>query len=362
MLSTTKLDFTTNIIHNGQKAILPYVVGINEETFSQWSSISKDIAGELESRFVRMLPTLNPNAMPQFLQALPDCFSVDFAITAGEDSEMDIQLIEAQAFPSLMHTVLHWESKASQNKSEVEKKEKLLRHWVNGGDTCTIMLDKNPFCQSSGMDFLFATKDAYPVSLDQIFSIDENWHVVIGNKVRRITRIYNRIIYHTLEFREKEKLQGLMRDTSITWASHPFWFYNINKGSLRGIVHRNVPPTVSPSHISNTDLSQWVIKPKSEFSGAGVILDPTLDDLNSVSDETHIAQKKVRYAPSLQCPITQTMRCIEIRFMLIKHNFEWNVLGTLLRIKKAPPMTISHQSLIPGEGVTTCLPQTAIKT
>jgi hypothetical protein len=69
-------------------------------------------------------------------------------------------------------------------------------------------------------------------------------------------------------------------------------------------------------HTLPTNLQNYVLKPLFSFSGAGVIINPTLADFDGITEpENYILQQKVSYAPVIATPSGPT-KC-EIRMLTV---------------------------------------------
>src|SRR6185369_7428029 len=129
-----------------------------------------------------------------------------------------------------------------------------------------------------------------------------------NGKKTEIKRIYNRVIFDDLQQQApevKEKGKIFFEELDVEWAPHPNWFYRISKYTLPFIRHPYVPETFFLNEIkqSPADLENYVLKPLFSFSGQGVIIDVTLQDLQNVKDpENWILQRKVKYADVIQTP------------------------------------------------------------
>jgi hypothetical protein len=109
-------------------------------------------------------------------------------------------------------------------------------------------------------------------------------------------------------------------DLQVEWAGHPNWFYRLSKFSLPWLQH----PTVPRSHFLHelTELpaapENFVLKPLYSFAGLGVIVGPTLEQLEEIpmrERRNYILQERVRFTPVIDTPHGPTMA--EIRIMYI---------------------------------------------
>jgi hypothetical protein len=73
-------------------------------------------------------------------------------------------------------------------------------------------------------------------------------------------------------------------DLDVEWAGHPNWFFRMSKFSLPFLSHPTVPRSwlLDESGQYGNDLSRFVLKPLFSFAGAGVKLNVTQADLDSI--------------------------------------------------------------------------------
>jgi hypothetical protein len=254
---------------------------------------------------------------PQFI-----CF--DFGICENDIGELEPQLVEMQAFPSLFawHCLMPEVSKKHfdlpgnystylngfSKDSYLALLKKILLADVHPENV--ILLELFPHKQKTRVDF-YATRDltgVRPVCLTEIIREDKNLFYLNQGKKTPIYRIYNRIIFdellqQPLDIQEKGKL--FQQELNVQWIPHPNWFYRVSKFGLPFIKHPYVPETHFLNEIKELpgDLENYVIKPLFSFAGQGVMIDVTKEDAEHISDpENWIIQRKVKYAPVVQTP------------------------------------------------------------
>ena len=259
----------------------------------------------------------NEDAQPQFI-----CF--DFGICENEKGEIEPQLVEMQAFPTLFawHTMMpevsrrhfYWPGNYSTYLNGYTKDSylQLLKKILVGEANIenVILLEIFPHQQKTRVDF-YATQDLLgikTVCLTEIIKEGKNLFYLENGKKIPIHRIYNRIIFDDLqhqpsEIQEKGKL--FQEDLNLQWIPHPNWFYRISKFGLPFIKHPYVPETHFLNEIKELppDLGNYVIKPLFSFAGQGVIIDVTREAIDKIQDhENWIIQRKVKYAPVIVTP------------------------------------------------------------
>ncbi|MEZ4983908.1 MAG: hypothetical protein R2795_02530 [Saprospiraceae bacterium] len=260
---------------------------------------------------------------------------MDFGLCEAADGSIIPQLIEAQGFPSLY---FFQEAVATAYRMYFDIPADFV-HRFGGLNTAAykeklrlsilgdippenvILLEIEPEKQVTAIDFYVAKKwlGIEFVCISKV--IKEGRHLYYEKEGRKIPiqRIFNRVIFDELLQRNDLPRQfNLTDDVEVEWVGHPNWFFRISKHTLPFI---NSP--YSPEAIRLSDLTQWpanleeyVLKPLYSFAGAGVILHPTVADLDAVQQRDHyILQKKVQYAPVVTTPDGPAKA--EIRMMLL---------------------------------------------
>ncbi|OLY93176.1 hypothetical protein SAMN05444008_104313 [Cnuella takakiae] len=254
---------------------------------------------------------------PQFI-----CF--DFGVCTNSAGQLEPQLIEMQAFPTLFawHLVVPEIMAQHFHMPEgftpffpgitQEKYIDLLRKIIVGDEDPeqVVLLELFPHQQKTRVDF-YATRDLLGIGIVCLTGLieegDQLWYEKEGRRIP-IRRIYNRVIFDELlqqapEVQEKGKL--FQKSWQVQWIPHPNWFYRISKFSLPFINHPHVPQTWFLNQVPElpADLENYVAKPLFSFAGQGVIIDLTQEALAEIQDpENWILQRKVAYAPCILTP------------------------------------------------------------
>lgn len=257
------------------------------------------------------------DAHPQFI-----CF--DFGICENDKGELEPQLIEMQAFPTLYawHCLMpeicrrhfHWPDNYSNylNGYTREAYLQLLKKILiaNEQPENVILLEIFPHQQKTRVDF-YATQDLVgikTVCLTEIIKEGKNLFYLNHGKKTAIHRIYNRIIFDELQHQPAQiqaKGKLFQEELNVSWVPHPNWFYRISKFGLPFIKHPYVPETHFLSELKTLpeNLENYVIKPLFSFAGQGVIIDVIKKDIENITDpENWIIQRKVKYAGAVQTP------------------------------------------------------------
>ncbi len=273
----------------------------------------------------------NQTAYPHFL-------AFDFGICMNEKNEIAPQLIEMQGFPSLYgyqvllddatRTVYEIPAPFSAYYSGLNKTSYLqkLQSIIVGNHNPknVVLLEIKPHTQKTRIDF-YATEAFTGVTIVCITDIIKEGDTLFyknsdGEKID-IKRIYNRIIFDELdqmpsEIREAGRI--LFENLNVEWAGHPNWFYRISKYTMPLLQHPNIPTSYYVNELVSIpeDLENYVLKPLFSFAGAGVIIDVTNNDIESLPDPANwMLQKKVNYAPIIKTPTTPAK--VEIRLLYL---------------------------------------------
>jgi hypothetical protein len=278
---------------------------------------SPEYLRQSERAIPKNLKVPNEDAHPQFI-------CLDFGICENEKGEIEPQLVEMQAFPTLFawHTKMpevsrkhfYWPENFSIYLNGHNKLTylQLLKKIIVGDSNVenVILLELFPHQQKTRVDF-YATEELLgikPVCLTELIKEGSNLFYTDKEKKIPVHKIYNRIIFDELsqqtpEIQQKGKL--FQENLNVQWIPHPNWFYRISKFGLPFIKHPYVPETHFLNELTPppTDLENYVIKPLFSFAGQGVVIDVTQKDLDKISDpENWIIQRKVKYAPVIQTP------------------------------------------------------------
>jgi hypothetical protein len=109
-------------------------------------------------------------------------------------------------------------------------------------------------------------------------------------------------------------------EVNAEWVGHPNWFFRISKHSLPFIESDFVPKTLFLNELKAIpdDLENWVLKPLFSFSGQGVKINITREDVESVKDPSNfILQRKVDYIAAIQTNNPAEPSKCEIRMMML---------------------------------------------
>lgn len=170
-----------------------------------------------------------------------------------------------------------------------------------------VLMDVKPEIQKTRIDFHIMHHELGIPIVDfyEIKSEGKNLFYERDGKKHRIQRIFNRLIFDDLQQQKETPSFSLFNEYDVEWITHPNWFYRISKFTLPFLNFDFVPHTSFVSDLKEypADLENYVLKPLYSFSGQGVIIDVTQNDLDAVEDKQNwILQRKVKYEPVVLSP------------------------------------------------------------
>jgi hypothetical protein len=226
-----------------------------------------------------------------------------------------------------------------------------------------VLLEIFPHKQKTRVDF-YSTEDLIgikTVCLTEVEQQDKNLFYREKEKLIKIDRIYNRVIFDELlqqpsEVQQKGKI--FHEELNVTWVPHPHWFYRVSKFTLPFIQHPNVPQTQFLHEVKSipNDLHNYVIKPLFSFAGQGVIIDVTKEDLEKIKDpQNWILQKKVDYAPIIKTPGEPAKAEIRMFYFLPSGADRPIAVNNLARLSKGKMIGVRYNQEKTWVGGTFCL-------
>lgn len=291
----------------------------------------------------------NEDSHPLFLQ-------IDFAISQNENGELIPQLIELQGFPSLYAFQTFLANKVKEhfdidnsldNYFNNYNTEKYLEFFgkavLNDNEKeNVILLEINPDKQKTRIDFYLTKKylGIETVCISKVIQKGNKLFYKKNNIEIPIERIYNRVIFDELENKKVEYNFNFKDDLQVEWAGHPNWFFKISKYSLPIIKSEYAPRCFFLNELKEypADLENYVLKPLYSFAGSGVIIDVTIENLESITDkQNYILQKKVTYAPLIKTPDEYAKAEIRMMFLWIDKPV---LVNNLVRISKGKMMGV----------------------
>lgn len=330
---------------------------------------------------------LQPAALERSKAAVPPAYDVpasddhplfaqaDFAIVEAE-GRLAPRLIELQGFPSLYaFQLLQGRLCLEMVPGHGEPLEFLLgglddigyRRVVGdailGGHPVenVVLLDLDPPGQGTYPDFaatekLFGIRAVCPTDLTK--SGRELWYERDGKKTR-ILRVYNRLIVDELVEKKVLLPFRFTEELDVEWAGHPNWFFRWSKHALPALRHPLVPEARLLSDFDRPpeDLESWVLKPLFSFSGAGVKVDVTPQDLAAVPEKDRastLLMRKVDYARVVPAADGGRSR-VEVRVMFVWRDGRPLPVTTLARLSQGKMMGVKFNRDKTWVGSTSCL-------
>ncbi|MFP3590989.1 hypothetical protein [Chryseobacterium sp. SIMBA_038] len=287
----------------------------------------------------------------------PHFFTIDFGICKSENGEIEPQLIELQAFPSLYAFQKIFEDTFCEvypflndikNKMPHEEFRNYVKDLIVGNENPenVILLEIFPEKQKTLIDFILTEKllGIKTVCLTKVKKEGRKLFYENDGKLTEIKRIYNRVIFDELDRIPDLKTEFDFReDVDVTWVTHPNWFFKISKFLLPMLKHQFVPKSYFLHEFPESEsLENFVLKPLFSFAGSGVNLDPTKEITDAIEDkENYILQRKVTYAPLFE-DINGEFSKAEIRLLYIwRENDERPILlENLGRMTKAAMVNV----------------------
>ncbi len=349
--------------------------------------ISKGMQIKLEQSAIDIIKAcIDPAYLTIAKKAIPDAFNVpnqsrkplfsviDFAISYDENGGLQPKVVELQGFPSLFGYQLRFveciqkvygleQYSGFPNGMDASSYQKILKESLIGNhdpdETC--LLEYKPEQQKTRPDFS-VIEQLTGMKTTDIETVKKEGNSLFhqrNGKWVKIRRIFNRAIADEL-VEHSAKVPFDWRDSlDIEWAGHPNWFFLISKQSMPLIEHPSIPKSIILSELMEIPISlePFVLKPLFAFAGKGVIMNPTLSDIESIPDEDrsgYILQEKIHYADCVDTPFGANK--VEIRIMLIWPEHEESPIPvmSLARTGRGPMMGVRYNN-IPWTGSSGCL-------
>ncbi len=297
--------------------------------------------------------------------ALPQVAQVDFAIVKEKDGGFGPRLVELQGFPSLYGFQILLSDVWTEHLVTLKGMPDAWRLFFGGFERAramgmiretllaghdpeeVILLDLDPDTQKTYPDFR-ATQRWWGVEPVCLTSIRREGRKLFREKAGRripVKRVFQRVVFDELERTKLPRTFDFHEDLDVEWAPHPAWYFLWSKRSLLSLDHWAVPRTRLVSQGVPKDLPNHVLKPLYSFAGAGVKVDPTLEDIAEIpaSDrDKWILQEKVEYAPAFRSPKGDEVKA-EVRMMFVRPEGQtkMTLLMSLLRLSRGKMMGVN---------------------
>ncbi len=288
---------------------------------------------------------------------------LDFGICNDGNGNLIPQLIEIQGFPTLY---FFQELLARSFKTAYDLPDH-YQSFFNGLDRnsytdklCNlivgssrpenvVLLEIDPHNQATAIDF-YATEAAIKTPIKCISEIKKSgkdlYYINEQGKKIGVEKIYNRIIFDELERRpEFIKEYSLADEVNAEFIGHPHWFSRISKHTMPLIKSKYNPYCSFLSDLKSIpdDLHNYVLKPLFSFSGSGVIINVTKEDIEKVTNPEHfMLQKKVQYQSAIQTT-NEPAKC-EIRMLMVweKGASRPELVNNLVRLSKGEMVGVKY--------------------
>nr|WP_199162459.1 hypothetical protein [Elizabethkingia sp. ASV34] len=284
--------------------------------------------------------------------------AIDFGICRNESGELEPQLIELQAFPSLFGFQRQYEEDLRsvypfldtfKRRIPLDDYIEKLKNIIIGNENPenAILLEIFPEQQKTAVDFGVTENflGIKTICLTKLIKEDRQLFYEDNGRKIKINRIYNRVIFDELDNIPDLKTDFHFTDNvDVTWVTHPNWFFKVSKFILPKLSHAYVPKSYFLNEApDDLDYSQYVLKPLFSFAGSGVNIHPKQEDIDSISDkENYILQRKVNYAPIFE-DINGEFSKAEIRLLFGKAegSNKLEFLVNLVRMTKAEMVNVN---------------------
>lgn len=261
---------------------------------------------------------------------------MDFGICNDENGKLTPQLIEIQGFPSLYYFQdliaqqyqKHYDIPESYkylfSGLDNEKYHELLKKGILAGHQPenVALVEIEPFKQVTLIDFL-GIRDHLGIPILCVSDVkvdgDDLYYINEVGERTPIYRILNRVIFDDLLKRDDLKRDFYFsKATNVEWAGHPNWFHRISKFTMPLLKSQYVPKSYFLHELEEypKDLENYVLKPLYSYSGMGVKLNITKEDLDAIDNrDNYIIQEKVEYQPIIPT-LDEPSKC-EIRMLML---------------------------------------------
>ena len=287
----------------------------------------------------------------------PHFFTIDFGICKNSNGDVEPQLIELQAFPSLYAFQKTYEDTYCEvypflneikNKMSDDEFISQIKKLILGNENPenVVLLEIYPEKQKTAIDFHLTEKflGIKTVCLTKVKKEGKKLFYENDGKLTEIKRIYNRVIFDELDKIPDLKTEFDFREeVDVVWVTHPNWFFKISKFLLPLLKHQFVPKSYFLHEFpENENLEDFVLKPLFSFAGSGVNLHPTKEITDEIKDkENYILQRKVEYAPVFE-DINGEFSRAEIRLLYVWQEDEARpvLVQNLVRMTKAAMVNV----------------------
>ncbi len=292
----------------------------------------------------------NTDPRPLFVQA-------DFGLVQTQNG-FEPKLVEIQGFPSLYAYQIELARTYNEvygldyscllsSPSEAEYLKLLTHTLLNGhAPENVVLLEIDPLEQKTLADFILTERFCHipTVNIRAVLKQGNRLYYQRDGLEIPIKRIYNRAIVDELIRKKVDLAFDFRDDLDIEWAGHPNWFFRISKFSLPYLHHATVPHSQFLSDVQKLPAppDELVLKPLFSFAGLGVIVGPTLEQIEAIPEvqkTSYLLQERVTFQPVIDTPFGATNA--EIRVMYIWAD-KLTPVTTIIRMGRGKMMGVDH--------------------
>lgn len=294
------------------------------------------------------------------LSEQPELWALDFAICHNPELGYYPQLVELQAFPSVMFFQFVAEEaykqvynlpekwRASNPNYPLEDLKALIKKEILGQHNAeeVVLLDNLPQQQRTYAD-LKITADYLGIKLLSIQDItEEKGFLYYQTEIKKqtIKRIFNRLIFDEIE---NTTNAWLSKPLHVEWIAHPAWFYKISKAQLPYLKGIFVPYTDFLENLSNEQLfnklPNSVVKKIKGYASNGIMLNPAYPQIEQLNRGEWLIQSKINYAELPLFNNEPKPKC-ELRMIFMQHNHEFIYVTNLVRQTTTDLIGASHSN------------------
>jgi hypothetical protein len=297
------------------KSLLDKMAAYGEELIRQLMSDSAYLAAS-QSVIPAEFNVAGESSHPEFIQ-------VDFGLVRDHGGNIEPKLVEIQGFPSLyayQNTLareyisvygLDPHLKFLLGGLEPQSYVALLRRAILGdcAPEGVVLMEIDPLEQKTLPDFLLTERLCGVKAVNVMDIRKEGRRLLYARKGKfvPIDRIYNRVIADELMRKQKTLPFSLCDQLDVEWAGHPNWFFRLSKFSIPYLRHPCVPHTQFLHQLDAMpdDPANYVLKPLFSFSGIGVVVGPTREELAAIPRGKrcqYILQERLDFEPLFETP------------------------------------------------------------
>lgn len=329
----------------------------------------------LDRKISDLLAMLRPHLAKRDDSAWPlapaaDVLSADVAIVQAPECDRgwDLRWVEFQAFTSAVATAytLHCASEEIWPELSDLRFWNVLPHrsaWVEATQRWmapqpgSILLDNEPWSQATRYDFEPAQR------WFNLAIVDPRQLRSRSGRLERLSEegewldvphVANRLILH--EAPSRAAIEDILSSVSLSWNSHPVWYYRVSKALMPKLSLSPSERCVSADHWRDLGIpaEELVAKPKIGYAGNGVLLNVDADALDSLAVPADwIVQPRYHPVPLIKAndgsPLCTELRCV-VALPQREGEFPW-VVSRFARMARGTMASARFRTGGSGEGL-----------